>query len=197
MSAERKGRVEVMLAGLEPTKGPADLAAIPANRWLAGMSRAIFQAGFNWTAVDRMWSGMETAFQGFDPGWCAHIEEARLDALLADCSIGRHGAKVRAMAENARFVNGMDGLGTWVGSFGSDRFAELLVASKTDGSRLDGTTAQYFLRFQGVDGWTLSPDVSARLVAKGVVEGVTPSPVGRLMRSRRRSRNGGRTRVIH
>lgn len=175
VSAERKGGADAVLGGVAPPKDPDVLAAVPDDRWLAGMTRAVFQAGFNWTVVERMWPGFEVAFHGFDPGWCAHIEDARLDGLVRDASIVRHGPKIRAVAENARFVGDKDGFGAWVAAFGPDRFADLLLALRAGGARLGGTTGQYFLRSMGVDGWILSRDVSARLVAEGVVEAVTPS----------------------
>ena len=175
ISAERKGGAEAVLDNIEPPKDAAALAQIPDDRWLSAMARAVFQAGFNWKVVDRMWPGFETAFYGFDPGWCAHIEDERFDRLVTDTAIVRHGPKIAAVAENARFVLGTGGFGTWVGSFGPDRYAELLLALKAEGTRLGGTTGQYFLRFMGVDGWILSRDVAARLVAEGVVDKVTPS----------------------
>ncbi|MEM9011730.1 MAG: DNA-3-methyladenine glycosylase I [Pseudomonadota bacterium] len=175
ISAERKGGADAVLADIVPSKGADELSAIPDDRWLAEMSRSVFQAGFNWKVVDHMWPGFETAFHGFDPGWCAQIEDARFDALLADSAIVRHGAKIRAVAENARFVADKGGFGAWATGFGPDRFAELLLALKGEGARLGGTTGQYFLRAMGVDGWILSRDVSARLVAEGVVEKVTPT----------------------
>jgi len=46
----------------------------------------------------------------------------------------------------------------------------LLALLKTRGSRLGGNTGQYFLRFMGVDGFVLSRDVIARLVAEGIVD---------------------------
>jgi 3-methyladenine DNA glycosylase Tag len=163
------------LAGLDPPKTAEEVTAIPDDRWLSAMSRGVFQAGFNWKVVDRMWPGFETAFHGFDPGWCANIADERLDALLSDTSIVRHGPKINAVAENAQFVQGKGGFGAWVASHGPDRYADLLLALKSDGARLGGTTGQYLLRSMGVDSWILSRDVSARLVAEGVVDKVNAS----------------------
>jgi 3-methyladenine DNA glycosylase Tag len=175
ISADRKGSVDEVLGSVTPPLSDNDLAAIPNDRWLAAMTRATFQAGFNWKVVENMWPGFETAFHGFDPGWCAHIEDERFDALVTDTAIVRHGPKIRSVAENARFVADKGTFGAWVAAFGPDRFDDLLLAMKKEGARLGGTTGQYFLRFQGVDSWILSRDVSARLVAEGVVDAVTPS----------------------
>ncbi|MEM8849998.1 MAG: DNA-3-methyladenine glycosylase I [Pseudomonadota bacterium] len=175
ISAERKGSVEAVLGNLDPPKSAEEIAAIPDDRWLAEMTRAIFQAGFNWKIVDQMWPGFESAFHGFDPGWCSHIEDERFDTLVGDPAIVRHAQKIRSVADNARFVTGKAGFGAWVAGFGPDRYADLLLAMKAEGARLGGTTGQYFLRFRGVDSWILSRDVSARLIAEGVVDAVTPS----------------------
>ncbi|MEO1680704.1 MAG: DNA-3-methyladenine glycosylase I [Pseudomonadota bacterium] len=175
ISTNRKGGVDAVFEGFEDPQTSAQIAKMPNDRWLAEMTRAIFQAGFNWKVVDRMWPGFEAAFQGFQPGWCANIEDERFDALVTNTSIVRHGPKIRAVCDNANFVQSIGGFGAWVAAFGPERFGELLLALKSDGSRLGGTTGQYFLRAMGVDGWILSRDVVARLTAEGVVDKVTPS----------------------
>lgn len=175
ISAERKGGVSAVFAGFEDPKPAKELTEIPNDRWLAEMTRAIFQAGFNWKVVDRMWPGFEDAFRGFDTGWCANIEDQRFDTLVTNTSIVRHGPKIRAVCDNARFINSIGGFGAWVATFGPGQFSDLMLALKSDGSRLGGTTGQYFLRAVGVDGWILSRDVSARLIAEGIVDKVTPS----------------------
>ena len=51
-----------------------------------------------------------------------------------------------------------------------DDYAGLLRMLKKRGSRLGGNTGQYFLRFMGVDGFILSRDVTARLIAEGLID---------------------------
>jgi 3-methyladenine DNA glycosylase Tag len=57
-----------------------------------------------------------------------------------------------------------------LGGWPSDDFIGLLEMMKRDGSRLGGTTAQYAMRFLGRDGFILSRDVTARLIAEGIVD---------------------------
>lgn len=175
ISAERKGGADALFEGLSDLKSSADIAKIPDDRWLAEMTRGIFQAGFNWKTVDRMWPGFEEAFMQFDPSWCSHIADERFDQLVTNTAIVRHGPKILAVAENAGFVASKNGFGEWVAEHGPENYANLLLSLKADGSRLGGTTGQYFLRSMGVDSWILSRDVSARLVAEGVVDKVTGS----------------------
>jgi len=178
ISIARKGSVEAVLGDMAPPLDASDVRAVPNDRWLSAMSRGVFQAGFNWTVVDTMWPGFETAFHDFDPGWCAHIADDRFDQLIGNPAIVRHGPKIRAVAENAAFVQAMDPFGDWLAGFGVQGYAALLLALKSQGTRLGGTTGQYMLRTMGVDGWILSRDVSARLVAEGVVDKVTYSARG-------------------
>ena len=52
IAAERKGGVEAVLSGTTAPLPPADLAKIPDDRWLARMTRGVFQAGFNWRVIE-------------------------------------------------------------------------------------------------------------------------------------------------
>ena len=68
ISVERKGSEAELFKGFEPPKTIAELTATPDDRWLAAMTRAIFNAGFNWKVVETMWPGFEAAFKGLDTG---------------------------------------------------------------------------------------------------------------------------------
>lgn len=174
ISAERKGGEDTIFTGFEPSLAPDALSEIPDNRWLAEMTRSIFQAGFNWKVVERMWPGFEEAFHGFDVGRCAMMSEDWFDELCANKAIIRYPQKIRSVQQNAVFIQEQAAIhgsfGKMVGQWPSEDFAGLLDLLKKEGSRLGGTTGQYFLRFMGVDGYILSRDVIARLIAEGVVD---------------------------
>lgn len=174
ISAERKGSEAAVFEGFEPAKSGAELSAVPDDRWLAAMSRAIFNAGFNWKVVDAMWPGFEVAFKGFDPAACSMMDDVWFDALITDTSIVRHGPKIHAVQENAVFIRTQSDVhgsfGACIARWAADDFTGLLAQLKSDGTRLGGTTGQYFLRFMGVDGFILSRDVVARLIAEGVID---------------------------
>src|ERR1700742_5357897 len=74
------------------------------DRFLAGMTHAIFSSGFSWAVVEQKWPGFEKAFKGFKPGRVALYSDDDLARLLADKSIIRNGAKLRSTIANARFV---------------------------------------------------------------------------------------------
>jgi 3-methyladenine DNA glycosylase Tag len=174
IAAGRKGGAEALDAMLEPPLEPSRLAAIPDDRWLSCMTKCIFQAGFNWKVVESMWPGFEEAFEGFDTGRCSMLNDDDIARLTSDKRIVRHGAKIASVQHNAMFLRELAKEHGSAGRFFADwppsDEVGLLEVLKKRGSRLGGMTGQYFLRFMNKDGFILSRDVVARLIAEGVVD---------------------------
>ncbi len=174
ISANRKSGADALSDMLQPPKKASELRAISDDRWLAQMTKCVFQAGFNWKVVESMWPGFEVAFHGFDTGRCAMLNDDDCDELVSDKRIVRHGTKIRSVQQNAVFVNQLakqhGSAGAAFGGWPAEDYAGLLSMIKKRGSRLGGNTGSYFLRFMGVDSFILSRDVVARLIAEGVVE---------------------------
>ncbi len=174
LAAARKGGPDAFEQTLPTPQTPAELAVIPDHRWLAAMTRAVFQAGFSWKVIETKWPGFEDAFWGFDPGRCSLMSDDDLDALLKDKRIVRNGAKIHSVAENATFLcelaaehgSAAKAFANWP----AEDYAGLLTLLKQRASRLGGTSAQYFLRAMGVDGFVLSRDVVRALIREAVVE---------------------------
>lgn len=174
MAAKRKGGAKAFEATLPVPKPASELEAIPGDRWLAGMARAVFQAGFSWQVIETKWPGFEAAFWGFDPGRCALMSDDDFDALVQDKRIVRNGAKIRTVAENAAFLNELarehGSAGRAFARWPAEDYVGLMTLLKKRASHLGGTSAQYFLRTMGVDGFVLSKDVVRALIREGVVE---------------------------
>ena len=174
IAAARKGGAEALEAMLSAPVPAAEVAAIPDDRWLAAMTRAVFQAGFNWKVVESMWPGFEAAFDGFDTGRCAMLTDEDFERLVADTRIIRNGAKIRSVQQNAVFLRSLaaehGSASKAIADWPSTDFIGLLELFKTRGSRLGGTSGQYCLRFQGKDSFILSQSVVDRLIAEGVVD---------------------------
>ncbi|MDO8296983.1 MAG: DNA-3-methyladenine glycosylase I [Caulobacter sp.] len=174
-AAARKGG-EAALAALLPAVRTADeLAAIPDDRWLAMMSRCVFQAGFSWKVVETKWPGFEAAFWGFDPNRCRMMSDEDLDALLKDRRIIRNGGKVVSVRNNAALLVDLAAEhGSAAAVFArwpADDFVGLLDLLKTRGDRLGGGAGMMALRFMGRDGWVTSPDMVKALTREGVIDG--------------------------
>lgn len=174
IAAKRKGGAAELEKLLGKPASAKKLAAIPDDRWLSCMTKCIFQAGFNWKVVENMWPGFEEAFNGFDPGRCAMMDDDDIARLASDRRIVRHSAKIASVRENAVFVNALakehGSAGKAFANWPRDDYVGLLDLLKKEGSRLGGNTGQYFLRFMGVDSFILSKDVVGRLMAEGVVD---------------------------
>lgn len=174
IAAKRKGGVDALETLLSKPLTPCELSATSADRWLAAMAKCLFQAGFNWKVVEAKWPGTEAAFDGFDPTRVAAYHDEDIDRLLSDRRIIRNGAKVAAVVENAHFVMELlqehGSVGGFFGDWPNAHYIDLLALLSKRGTRLGAVTGQRMLRSMGRDGFILSTDVVARLVAEGVVD---------------------------
>ena len=174
IAADRKGGADAVLKDAKQPLSADALSAIPDDRWLAQMARGIFQAGISWTVVDTKWPEIEDAFDAFDVGRTAMMSDDRFDAYVKDRRVIRSAPKIRAIQENAVFIQEIaaevGSFGRKIGDWPSEDLIGLLQWLKTEGSRLGGGTGQYLLRFMGKDSFVLSRDVVARLIAEGVID---------------------------
>ena len=173
-ACKRHGGEKEVAAQLSKPKSKAALKKIADDRWLAGMTRAVFQAGFSWKVIDAKWPGFEEAFEGFDVPRVAFYADEELERLVSDKRIVRNGAKIKATITNARLVAELaaehGSAGAFFANSNPENYIDLLDILKKRGSYLSGGSAQYFLRFSGVDSWIMSSSVVAALKQAGVVD---------------------------
>ncbi len=176
IAAARKGGEAALEALLSRPRPMDELEAEPDHRWLAAFARAIFQAGFSRKVIAAKWPGFEEAFAGFDPGRLAMwAGSGEIDRLLTDARIVRNGQKIAAVLDNAVFLRELAAehggrAGPCLARWPSRDYAGLLDLLKSRGARLGGATGQRALRAMGRDSFVLTPDVTARLIAEGVIE---------------------------
>lgn len=174
MAAAHRGSREVIEDMMPAVKSAAEIKALGDDRILAGMTKAVFQAGFSWKVIENKWSGFEEAFEGFVPVRWKFMSDDDLDSLLKDTRIVRNGIKIQTVRDNAIMLCDLDdeygSAAACIADWPVDDFVGLLAMLHRRGSRLGGSTAQYFLRFLGKDGWVMGRDVVAALVREGVVE---------------------------
>lgn len=174
IAAARKGGKEALEELITEPKSAKQLKAIADDRYLAMMSRFIFQSGLNWKVVDNKWDGIEAAFESFTPNRWAVMSDEDLDRLLKDTRIIRHAPKILSVRDNAVFLLDLKKEHGSVGAFFAKHpptaYIDLLELLKKRGNRMGGTTAQYFLRYAGVDGVIFSDHVTQALIREGVVD---------------------------
>ncbi|NOY28363.1 MAG: DNA-3-methyladenine glycosylase I [Oligoflexia bacterium] len=162
-------------ARLPVVRTAAQLCAMPDDRFLAAMARAVFQAGFVWRVIASKWPGFETAFLGFEPDAVCAMDETAIDALHHDTRIVRNGQKIVATLRNAAWVQAVSaqqgGFGRWLSGCPEDDIVGLWAQLKLRGARLGGDTGPRVLRAVGKDTFILSSDVRAALVDAGVPMG--------------------------
>ncbi|WP_421787492.1 DNA-3-methyladenine glycosylase I [Hyphobacterium sp.] len=174
LAIEHHGTREAVAAKLGRPLPAKELTAIPDDRWLAGMAKAVFSAGFVWKVIEAKWDGFEAAFDGFDPGKVALYSDDDIARLVSDERIVRNGQKIVATVKNAQFIQEIaaeqGGFGAFLAGWpASDQIGLLDVFAKR-GSRLGGSTGQYFLRFSGWDAFIASGDVVKALIREGVID---------------------------
>jgi len=183
LAARRKGGEAALEALIPRPKSAAALARVPDDRWLSGMAKAVFRAGFNWKVVENKWDGTEAAFNGFDPHAVAFMSDDDLDVLVKDERIIRHWKKLKAIRSNAQYVVDLaaehGSAAKYFGRYPSTEYIALLDDLKKRASFLGGTTGQYFLREMGKDSFVLSRDVIAALKREKVFDGTPTSKSSR------------------
>jgi len=159
----RKGNARTLNSLLPVPATPASLRKIPDDRWLAAMTRVIFQTGFNSAVITRRWGNFERAFAGFDPIRWADMSARDKKRLLGDANIVRNPQKIEAVKANARLLIDLaEEHGTAARAFAawpSNTHHELLLCLRERGSRLGGLSGQTLLRSMGKDSYLLTPDV--------------------------------------
>ena len=175
-AADRKGGEAALEAQLAEwrSKPRDEVAATPDDRWLAQMSRGVFQAGFNWRVIDNKWPGFEAAFHGFDPPLNAAMSEEEFDAHLKDTRIIRNAQKVASVRANAQLLVDLakehGSAARFFADWPDSDFVGLLELMKQRAARLSGETAMRFFRTMGKPAFITTRDVSAALVEAGVLE---------------------------
>jgi 3-methyladenine DNA glycosylase Tag len=175
-AAERKRGQAALEALIDeyPSRRPDDLAAIPDHRWLAQMSKSVFQAGFSWKVIENKWPGFERAFHGFAPPINAAMSDEEFDAHLKDASIIRNARKILSVRDNAAFLCDLaaehGSAAAFFAAWPDDDFVGLLELMKKRASRLSGETAMRLFRTMGKPSFITTRDVTAALIGAGVID---------------------------
>ena len=170
-AAIRKGdKLEDQLP--EPVAQDA-LRGIADHRFLAAMTRGIFQSGFVWRVVENKWPSFEEVFQGFDPDLLSVLPEDAYAVMARDARIIRNRQKVDTVPRNAQMV--MDTIaehgsfGNYLADWPSDNIVGLWQDLSKRGARLGGNTGPFFLRRMGKDTFMLTGDVTIALQRMGLI----------------------------
>ena len=110
------------------------------NRWLAQMTRRVFQAGFVWRVVDHKWDGFEDVFFGFPPDKIVMLSPDQIDRFAQNPRIIRNRQKVLGVQANAQFIleitHEHGSFGIFISRWPAHDLIGLFATMKRRGSRL-------------------------------------------------------------
>ena len=171
-ASKRKGGEKELARLLSKPTAPEQLAALRDDRYLAQMTRCVFNAGFHWRVISAKWNGFEEAFHGFDLGQLLTKSPEEWEAYIEDTRIIRNWQKIQTVFHNAAMVEDIahehGSFASFFAHWPSNDQIGLMKYLHKHGSRLGGKTAQWFIRFTGKDGFMLAGDVITALIANGV-----------------------------
>jgi len=178
-AAERKGGNGALQALLPDVAGSDAVAQLDESRFLAEMSRCIFQAGFVWRVIEQKWAGFETVFNGFDVDALLALASEEIDEIAQDKRIVRNRQKINAVLVNARFIEDValetGSFPGFIADWPESDLVGLFELLKKRGSRLGGMSGQRFLRNVGKDTFVLTADVVRALKENRVEISANPS----------------------
>lgn len=162
-ACERKGGKAELKKLLPKARGPRALASTGDDRFLAEMTRCIFQAGFVWRVVDSKWDDFEDVFFGFPPEKIVMLSPDQIDRFAQNPKIIRNRQKVLSVQHNAHFILDVakehGSFGMFISRWPAQDLIGLFDYMKQRGSRLGGMTGQRVLRNTGKDTFVLTGDV--------------------------------------
>jgi 3-methyladenine DNA glycosylase Tag len=178
-ACERKGGPKALAKIVSQPLSNQQVAALSDDRFLAEMSKKVFQSGFVWRVVRNKWPDFERVFWGFDIDKLLLIPDEMLESKAQDPSIIRNYSKVKTIRENAMMIDAVrrehGSFATFVANWPSADIIGLWAYLKKHGARLGGNTGPYMLRAMGKDTFLLSQDVEGYFRQHNIISGSAQS----------------------
>ncbi|WP_062266066.1 DNA-3-methyladenine glycosylase I [Endozoicomonas arenosclerae] len=178
-ACERKGGEAAVESLLAKPLSSDQLRAIADDRYLAELTRKVFQSGFVWRVVDQKWPDFEELFWGFDIEKLLMMPDDMLERKASDPKIIRHLKKVWSIRDNALMIRDVQlregSFAEFVANWPEDNIIGLWAYLKKQGSRLGGNTGPYALRAIGKDTFLMTRDVEGYFRAMKIIDGSATS----------------------
>jgi 3-methyladenine DNA glycosylase Tag len=166
-AADRKGGMGELNKLLPELPDREAVAALDESRFLAEMTRCIFQAGFVWRVIEQKWPDFEDLFHGFDINAVLGMQPDEWEEIRQDARIVRNNQKITSIRVNAQFIEDIslesESFARYIVDWPESNLVGLFDLLKRRGSRLGGNSGQRFLRNVGKDTFVLTRDVVACL----------------------------------
>lgn len=123
------------------------------NEYFERMTRAIFQAGLNWSMIENKWKNFRRAFSGFSVSKLAKLGERDVRSLMRDHAIVRNEKKIRSTIYNAqetlKVKQEFGSFRQYFNSFDGDH-AKLIANLQERFHHLGPSSARVFVMMSGV-----------------------------------------------
>ena len=169
----RFGSLAALEARLPQPATAAQLTAVSDDRYLSLLALRVFRAGLRHSVVDAKWPNFEEVFWQFNPDKVVLMSAEHIERLMQDTRIIRHLGKLKSVPRNAQMVLDIrreyGSFGAFLAQWPSSDIVGLWRYLAKQGQQLGGMSAPRFLRMAGKDTFLLSNDVTAALIAQGIV----------------------------
>lgn len=178
---ENQGGYEELLSGLPVLLSDVELIRLTDAHYLERLTACIFVSGFSKKVIQAKWDGFLEVFHEFDNEKLANLPEEEWQAMRENTRIIRNAKKIQAVRDNNQMIINVsadhDGFGKFLVNWGAEGQIGLMKYLNKHGSQIGDNTAQYFLRYVGIDGFLLSSDVVQAAIEAGV--SLSPREQGR------------------
>ena len=175
---QHKGGYEELITTLPVLLSDAELMRLSDAHYLEKLTRCIFVSGFSSKVIRHKWDGFLEVFQEFDIDKLSELADEDWQAMAEDTRIIRNKRKINAVRDNLKMVKNLSeeyqGFGKFMLSWGGENQVGLMKFLNEQGNQIGDNTAQYFLRYIGIDGFVMSQDVCQAAIEAGVE--IKPKP---------------------
>ena len=175
---QHKGGYEELITTLPVLLSDAELMRLSDAHYLEKLTRCIFVSGFSSKVIRNKWDGFLEVFQEFDIDKLSELADEDWQAMAEDTRIIRNKRKINAVRDNLKMVKNLSeeyqGFGKFMLSWGGENQVGLMKFLNEQGNQIGDNTAQYFLRYIGIDGFVMSQDVCQAAIEAGVE--IKPKP---------------------
>jgi len=145
------------------------------DRFLAAMTKKVFQSGFVWRVVENKWPDFEETFFNFNIEKVLMMPEEMMERKASDPKIIRNFNKVKTIKANAQMMfneqqNGHS-FAQFIRQWPVNDIIGLWAYLKKNGARLGGNTGPYALRALGKDTFLITRDIEAYFRAHDIISG--------------------------
>ncbi|MDP5029909.1 MAG: DNA-3-methyladenine glycosylase I [Paraglaciecola sp.] len=174
-ACERKGGPKVLDSLLSKPLSDSQLAKVGDDRFLAELTKKVFQSGFVWRVVRNKWPDFERVFWQFDIDKLLMMPDEMLESKAQDPAIIRNFSKVKTIRENALMIDSIrrehGSFAKFIAQWPTNDIIGLWHFLKKSGARLGGNTGPYALRALGKDTFLLTRDIEMYFRQRDVISG--------------------------